>query len=184
MADKADIRQVIKMIERFLEKGDTAGVVALLAPDASPDFKNEIENNLGEKKIHFIEKDISSWTSASSSSVKVNGNFSASGFGWEMSGSENYFIFEKFKGRWLLVDTDSYRKLSPAVVWTFIRKIMSFAFPVFIITFAFWVWMLADCLNRPIKDKLVWVLAIIFLNILGALLYFFIERKKNRAVKS
>jgi hypothetical protein len=176
--DKGEIRQNIKIIEQSLEKGDIADVTSLISPNASPNLKNEIEDNLRDKKIHFTEDDISSWDNLSSSSVKIKGSFSASGSDWKISGMGNYFIFEKVKGRWLLLDTDFYQKLSPEFWWKFIKKIMVFAFPIFILTSAFWIWMLVDCLNKSSKDKLIWVLVIIFLNILGAVLYFFIERKK------
>ena len=43
----------------------------------------------------------------------------------------------------------------------------------------FWIWMLIDCLTSslPSTEKLIWALVIIFLHMLGALLYFFIARK-------
>jgi hypothetical protein len=47
----------------------------------------------------------------------------------------------------------------------------------------FWLWMLIDCLTRKSADgteKLIWVLVIIFTNLVGALLYFFIQRPKHR----
>jgi len=45
-------------------------------------------------------------------------------------------------------------------------------------TSIFWIWMLIDCLmsSLPSTEKLIWVLVIVFLHILGALLYFFIGR--------
>ena len=46
----------------------------------------------------------------------------------------------------------------------------------------FWVWMLIDCLtNEPSvgNDKLVWALVILFLNGLGALLYYFVRRPQR-----
>lgn len=46
----------------------------------------------------------------------------------------------------------------------------------------FWIWMLVDCIkNRSLNDteKLIWVLVIVFLNGLGAILYFFIARSKK-----
>ena len=51
--------------------------------------------------------------------------------------------------------------------------------------FAFWIWMLVDCVKRDkLKDKLVWIIVLIFLNIIGALIYFFIVKnaphKKSR----
>jgi hypothetical protein len=49
---------------------------------------------------------------------------------------------------------------------------------------AFWIWMLVDCLqNTPSDDnqKLIWVLVIVLASWLGALIYFFVQRPKNRA---
>ena len=48
--------------------------------------------------------------------------------------------------------------------------------------FAFWIWMLIDCLQyEEDKDnqKLVWALVIIFTNWLGALIYYFVRRKER-----
>lgn len=47
----------------------------------------------------------------------------------------------------------------------------------------FWLWMLIDCLKRDFKkdaDKILWALAIFFLNILGAVLYFFIVKNADK----
>lgn len=43
---------------------------------------------------------------------------------------------------------------------------------------AFWIWMLIDCAAHEPRgnDKIVWVLILIFLNVLGAILYFLIRR--------
>ena len=51
-----------------------------------------------------------------------------------------------------------------------------------ILTTIFWLWMLIDCLqNRRIQgvEKLVWVLVILFLHVLGAVLYFAIGRGQS-----
>lgn len=45
----------------------------------------------------------------------------------------------------------------------------------------FWIWMLTDCLRKdhPRKnDKLVWVVTIILTNVIGAILYFLMQRRK------
>jgi len=46
----------------------------------------------------------------------------------------------------------------------------------------FWIWMLIDCLTSslPPTEKLIWALVILFLHMLGALLYFFIGRPRGR----
>jgi membrane-bound metal-dependent hydrolase YbcI (DUF457 family) len=48
--------------------------------------------------------------------------------------------------------------------------------------FAFWLWMLIDVITKcPSADnkKLLWVLLVVFLHLLGAILYYFIQRPKN-----
>lgn len=48
--------------------------------------------------------------------------------------------------------------------------------------FFFWIWMLVDAIkNRGIGDgeKIGWVLAIVFLHVLGSLLYFLIGRPRR-----
>jgi hypothetical protein len=53
---------------------------------------------------------------------------------------------------------------------------------VVVVLFAFWIWMLVDCLtNQRLQgtEKIVWVLVIIFLNWIGALVYYFVGRSKR-----
>ena len=48
-----------------------------------------------------------------------------------------------------------------------------------IAAFAFWIWMLVDCLRREFRDpttKLMWALVIIFVHFIGALIYFLLGR--------
>jgi hypothetical protein len=47
--------------------------------------------------------------------------------------------------------------------------------------FAFWIWMLIHAItNKGLTDgeKIAWVLVVLFLHVLGALIYFFIGRPK------
>jgi hypothetical protein len=51
-----------------------------------------------------------------------------------------------------------------------------------LLIFAFWIWMIIDAIqNKGLTDgeKIGWVLAVVFLHIIGALLYFFIGRPKR-----
>jgi uncharacterized RDD family membrane protein YckC len=46
----------------------------------------------------------------------------------------------------------------------------------------FWIWMLIDCLHNPRlqgTEKLIWILVILVLHVLGAVLYYFIEREQR-----
>ena len=59
-------------------------------------------------------------------------------------------------------------------------------YPLLIIGFVgeiFWIWMLIDCaVNEPSEgnDKLVWLLIILFAQLLGALIYCFVRRPKRK----
>lgn len=48
-----------------------------------------------------------------------------------------------------------------------------------IASFVFWLWVLVDCLVNQQEDRIIWVIVILFLNLLGAILYFFIARSKR-----
>ncbi len=48
--------------------------------------------------------------------------------------------------------------------------------------FIFWVSMLIDCIKRKFKndnDRLIWVLVLIFLQALGAVIYYFVVKEKK-----
>ncbi len=45
----------------------------------------------------------------------------------------------------------------------------------------FWVWMLIHCIQKNFKEpymKLVWIILLLWLNVFGAVLYFFLEKDK------
>jgi hypothetical protein len=52
---------------------------------------------------------------------------------------------------------------------------------ILLVTSIFWLWMLIDCLmsKKPAGEKLVWIVVILFLHIIGALLYFFLGRSSR-----
>ena len=70
------------------------------------------------------------------------------------------------------------------MVFPFLFALAFFVFA--LCAFAFWIWMLVDCLTkeRPEgNDKIVWVLVIIFTNIIGALIYFLVRRPERRRIQ-
>ncbi|MBI2578120.1 MAG: PLDc N-terminal domain-containing protein [Candidatus Aenigmarchaeota archaeon] len=56
-----------------------------------------------------------------------------------------------------------------------------------VLAVVFWLWMLVDCLTRkdrnfPNKggnERLIWVLVLLFLNVIGAILYYFLVKAKK-----
>ncbi|MCP3685666.1 MAG: hypothetical protein GY861_23705 [bacterium] len=48
---------------------------------------------------------------------------------------------------------------------------------------ALWIWMLIDCIQRDFKksdDKILWVLVIALVQVLGAVIYYFVIKKPNK----
>jgi hypothetical protein len=59
-----------------------------------------------------------------------------------------------------------------------------FVFLAFAVGFLFWLWMLIDCATKESdqgNDKLVWVVIIVFTNIVGAVLYWLVRRPRRYA---
>ena len=53
-----------------------------------------------------------------------------------------------------------------------------------ILSIIFWIWMIVDCaLNEPSEgnDKIVWIIIIVFVQLIGAIIYFFARRPKRMA---
>ena len=66
-------------------------------------------------------------------------------------------------------------------------NIVAFVILLALALFVFWLWMLVDCLKRPDEKfavggsyaKLIWVLVILFAQIIGALLYYFLIERSD-----
>lgn len=61
--------------------------------------------------------------------------------------------------------------------------LMLFIIVIGILLFVFWIVMLIDCAKRNFKrdsDKVVWILVIIFLNLLGASIYYFVVKASDK----
>ncbi len=58
----------------------------------------------------------------------------------------------------------------------------AFSFIFMIAVALFWLWMLVDLLQRKTADKLAWAIVLVFLNAVGAVLYYFLvySKKKKR----
>ena len=54
--------------------------------------------------------------------------------------------------------------------------------PIALAAFAFWIWMLIAAIqNKGLtdNDRIIWVLVIVFLHVLGAIIYFFVGHPKR-----
>ena len=59
--------------------------------------------------------------------------------------------------------------------------VMLFVIAMSVSLLVFWIWMLIDLIFKQREDKFVWFLVLFFLNIIGALAYYFVARKKRIA---
>jgi len=51
-----------------------------------------------------------------------------------------------------------------------------------VLAFAFWIWMIVDCVTRKFKsntEKIVWILVILFATWVGSIVYFVAIKKMN-----
>jgi prolipoprotein diacylglyceryltransferase len=52
-----------------------------------------------------------------------------------------------------------------------------------VVSIAFWIWMIIECAtNEPStgNDKIVWIIIIVFAQIIGALIYYFVRYRPRR----
>lgn len=175
--DKNEIRDQIDLIVDSVNRGDADAILGIMSPNASPALGSEIEESIAGKSIHF-EQGISSYDDLGDGRVRAKGRYSAKGPGWSVSGLSNSYVFEKHDDSWLLVDTDFHQKLGPGHVFRMVGSVFAIVIPVLLLFGAFWLWMLIDAIRREFDSKTLWIILIVFLGFLGAILYFFIVRRK------
>lgn len=62
---------------------------------------------------------------------------------------------------------------------------MGFACIFGLISLAFWIWMLIDCITKETDEgnnRLIWVLVIVLTGAIGALIYYFVRRQKRQTI--
>ncbi len=60
---------------------------------------------------------------------------------------------------------------------------MAIIFSIIIASIVLWIWMIIDCAQRKFKksdDKVIWILVLIFLGIIGAIIYYFVVKRNNK----
>ena len=71
----------------------------------------------------------------------------------------------------------------PTAVLGFVVVLIVLSFILGILGTAFWIWMLVDCATRKTfkndSDKVVWIVVMVFLQALGAIIYYFVVKRKH-----
>ena len=71
------------------------------------------------------------------------------------------------------------------VIILMLGMVTLFLIPLGVALFAFWIWMLVDCIkneNLSGNEKVAWVLVIALTHLLGAIIYFFAGRTRRKAI--
>ena len=175
--DKTQIQDQVILIANSVNNNDVDAILNILSKNARLELRNEIETNLRGKTIKF-QQEINSYEDFGDNKVKVKGVFAAEGLNWNVKGFSNYFIFERVNGQWLLFDTNFHQKMSSKGMLTVMVIMFAIFIPLFLAFFGFWLWMLIDCIKKQFEDKVLWIILIAILGLLGAVLYFFLVKRK------
>jgi len=64
--------------------------------------------------------------------------------------------------------------------WASFGGIFALMILIFVLVFGFYIWMLVDCIKREnFKDKTLWILIILLANWIGAIVYYFVVKRKG-----
>lgn len=179
--DKVEITKTIFDLSETINAADWNYLTVLISPNAGKEFQDGMMSLVG-KNIKF-EQSITDFKEIEGGRIKVKGRFAAEQLGSSISGLSDYFIMEKVGGEWKIVDADFYKKLSTEYIFKFVVIIIMIAFITVIPMFAFWVWMLVDAIQRPIENKVPWIVVLALLQFLAAIIYFFVVYRKRKVPK-
>lgn len=191
-SDRKAIWVVLDELGQAIVREDIDSILSRLSPNIDREEYNNIKEAITEKfssydyteykfsppayqKIKILEqgRQVRFKTGYSEKYKRASGSGSSSGF------SSN-FVMEKIKGEWLILNTDFHTKERA-------MKLMGIILGFFVLLgigcIIFWFWMLIDCIKRDFikpDDKVIWVLLIIFIQIIGAIIYYFMVRRKSQ----
>ncbi len=187
--DETDILRTIGYLEDCVYAGDAQSVLTLLSPNARPALKKEVEAALAGNTVRFYQR-IDTWNSLSPTKIRVEGSIRLEGhaettkpgesstFNWQMNDVRDFFVFDKINGQWFIADMDFHRMLNTGFA-AHPLAMTGLLVAAFIFCGIFWIWMLVDCIVKPVENKIVWLLVIIFLNIIGATLYILLAHRNE-----
>ncbi|MFA5020041.1 MAG: PLDc N-terminal domain-containing protein [Candidatus Pacearchaeota archaeon] len=68
------------------------------------------------------------------------------------------------------------------LAWSLLALIFLLIIAGVVFLFVFWILMIVDCAKRKFKndtDKIVWILVIVLAQVIGAVIYYFVVKRKN-----
>ena len=180
--ERKEIKQKVDQIVNYANSGDFNKLSEVISPNVRDGLIDEIELQLAEKSINYEEVIIGSYKELPNEQIKSSGSYKVNGPNWKGSGALMFFIFEKSGSDLLLVDTNFHQIIFPSYIFKKIGSILLFVIPLLLVMGIFWIWMLIDCIKREFSgsnEKVVWILLIILTGILGAIIYFFVIKRRK-----
>lgn len=184
--DLNGINDTLNQVIESLNFEDKTTIESLIVPENQA-LKQDIEDNLpSEPIIYQIEKPTLNENIAyvGPDQIRFDTVFYASGLSWETHGLPIYFVFEKQNGQWLISDTNFYTKLGFNYALKTIKTIALITVPISLVLFAFWTWMFIDAMKRQYPNKGLWIILLLLFNILAAIPYFFMVKRKKQNLPS
>ncbi len=180
----------IKNLIEALNEGNEAGVQDSFSLQAQ-EIRGVMREDFGGQGIVYgvdCEPLEQTWEEISPEKVKITCTFLAESENWNISGLSTYFLVEKeTDGVWRITETDFHEKASEKQALASLGKIFALVGGVFLLIFGaggiFWVMMVRDCVKRDFPNKTKWIFILIFLNIFGAFLYYFMIKRNGEEVK-
>lgn len=187
-ADDTAMQKVLTTLVSAINRGDVTMAVSLVSED-SPELQNEIREAFGAGSYTYA-LDCAPWENhrdeIADGSVSVSCTYSfaaekaAGSVTWSMSGLSTNFVFmQNDAGEWRLVDAEFARQMLPSATFAAMGTIVSVMLGVCLLIGAFWLWMFIDCLRRDFKDKVLWVVLMLFIGPLASVLYLFLVKRKS-----
>lgn len=164
------IKMVIEDFIKAVKAGDVQRASEVIAAQ-NAQLKNDILSKI-KNAFEFKVPDLTLQI-INAKKVKASGTFTAKGSNWDMNGFSIYFILEKKDHKWLIADTNFASKLSSRFFFSF--------FVLVLIILMFWLWMLIDCFKRKLSKKALWIIALFVFNIIAAVIYFIVIKRKDFA---
>lgn len=167
---------------------DIATVESMISPYADPELMQHIRELIETTTVMEFHQIIHSVSAVHPERIEMKGPFSAngmtmSGVSWSVQGLSIRYTFENINGEWMISDTNIHERLGTGSFGQFfIFGLLIFVpfFLVLILATAFQIWMIIDAVKRPLENKALWLIIILIGGILGAILYFFIPRRKHK----
>lgn len=191
-SDRIEIIEALNSLASSIKTEDSSAMSALLSPNINGELRREIVETYEERFAKYDYTKYEFHPPASKkmkvlvpgSKVRVKASYSSEYTSGDTgSGSTNgmpaNFTMEKLDGKWLVLDTDFY------TLKRFIKYIVIIALSVvalLLFSSVFRGWMLVDCVKREFPkpdERTTRVLILIFDNIVGALIYYKMVKKKQ-----